>query len=104
MLSIPSCAFLVTFGKGAAVGAAAAAGAAISPVTAFIAAILAYFGIELTDEENKVFPDPPDSNLWDFLSESWPYALIVILIFTPSGQYILRKLRERISQSKTPKP
>lgn len=108
LLGVPSCALAArvgTVGAGAALGSLAGPGGAAAGAMGGLIAYEAVEGDLLQAEVNKAALNGGTSvNVIPDFSAWIPWIVAAFLVFTPSGQYLFRKLRERISQSKTPKP
>lgn len=106
MLTMTGCAIAARTGTVAA--AAAAGGALGGPVGAGVGAGVGLLSVEAYQGEvlngqvrEAAFSSPqPIATAWSFLTDIWPWVAIAILIFTPSGQYLFRKAKERFRETK----
>lgn len=107
-MGIASCALAARTGTVA--GAAAAGGALGGPVGAGVGAgvgllsVEAYQG-ELLDgrvQDAAFSSAPPGLGFWGFIDRNLVWlALVALLVFTPSAQYLLKKLKSLWSKGKS---
>jgi hypothetical protein len=107
-MGLASCALAAR--TSAVAGSAAAGGLLGGPVGAGVGAGVALLGVEAYQGEvlggevkdaALAGSAPPALSLFGFLDRNWWWMVMLVLVFTPSGQYLFGKLKKRFANTRS---